>query len=233
MTDKYAHLLAVIPMVFYIFRALIDFIYISFIALAIIAGLIFLQRSSPLWHKVLLLFLVVTFLNETICFFLKKELISTIVYYNGYYYFRFPILAWVYFDAIKQNKLSAPFFKSFIVISFVMLIFNTFYYPNFFVLHTNYLLTGGLFIVFSSLIYLYSLIKTEPIVNPLTKPFFWISSGFLLYFLGVIPFLGVINLLSTKSFAIASQQFIISKSLSIVLYSLISFGFYLEWKQKK
>jgi hypothetical protein len=212
---------------------LIDFIYISVLGVAFVVGLIFFKKSNPLWCVLLIIFLGVTLVNEITCYFLKRELINTIVYYNIYYYFRFPILGFIYFDATRRSHFSRYFFKIFIVISISFLIINIYKYHTFSRLHTNYLLAGGLFIITFSLFYLYRLIKSDLLTNPLITPFFWVCIGFLLYFLGILPFLGVINILAKKSMVIASQQLVISKSLSIVLYSLISFGFYLQWRQTR
>jgi hypothetical protein len=192
-----------------------------------------LKKTSPLWYKLLLPFLFITLTNETFCYFLKKDLINTTLYYNIYYYFRFPILGFIYYDAMKQKNFLALLLKIFLVISVFFLIGNISAYKTLHKLHTNYLLAGGLFIILLSLIYLYQLLKAEILVNPLLTPFFWVSTGFLLYFLGIIPFIGVLNILTKKSLVIATQQFIISKSLSIVLYTLISFSFYLQWKRTK
>jgi hypothetical protein len=196
-------------------------------------GLLFLRKASPLWYKLMLPFLLLTFANELVCYFLKRDLVNTTLYYNIYYYFRFPILGVVYYDAMKRSKFSGHLLKGFVVISICFFVFNIHAYKSLWKLHTNYLLTGGLFIIVFSLIYLYHLIKSEVLVNPILTPFFWVSTGFLLYFLGIIPFIGVLKILTQKSLVIATQQFIISKSLSIVLYSLISFSFYLQWRQTK
>jgi hypothetical protein len=212
---------------------LIDFIYISFIGISLIVGLFFLKKTSPLWYLLLLVFLAVTLVNEITCYFFKKEMVNTIANYNIYYYFRFPILGFIYFDAMKRNRISNYLSKVFIFISLFFLAINIYNYHTFYKLHTNYLLAGGLFIIIFSLVYLYNLIRSDLLTNPLITPFFWISIGFLFYFLGILPSLGVIKILAKKSMAIASQQLVISKSLSIVLYSLISFGFYLQWKQTK
>jgi hypothetical protein len=212
---------------------LIDFIYISVIGISFIVGLLFFKRTSPLWNILLLPFLFITFANETLCYFLKNNLINTTLSYNLYYYFRFPLLGFVYYDAMNRNRLSSLILRWFLVVSAFFFVFNIYTYKTLFKLQTNYLLAGGLFIILFSLIYLYQLIKAEVLTNPIITPFFWVCMGFLLYFLGIIPFLGVLNILAKKSLVIAAQQFIISKSLSIVLYTLISFGFYLQWKQTK
>lgn len=212
---------------------MIDLIYISVIGISLIVGLTFLKKASPLWHVLLVIFLFITLTNEITCYFLKKELISTIPYYNIYYYFRFPILGFIYFDAMDRNKIAGYFIKIFIGLSIIFLIVNLYNYQTLYKLHTNYFLFGGVFIIIFSLFYLYQLLRSDTLTNPLITPFFWICIGFLLYFLGVLPFLGAINILAKKSLVIASQQLIISKSLSIILYSLISFGFYLQWKQTR
>ena len=195
-------------------------------------GILIYKKDNPLWSKLLLLFLIVTFFNESICYFLKQKLISTVPAYNIYYYFRFPILGWIYFEGMGKTKAASIILKIFLVLTLVLFALNIAIY-SLFRLHTSYLLAGGVFIIFFSLVYFYNMINCDNLMNPFISPFFWVGTGFFLYFLGVLPSLGVLNILTKKNFIIASQQLIMSKSLSIVLYSLISFGFYLQWKQQK
>ena len=212
--------------------SLIDFIYISFIAASVITGLLLVKKASPVWNKALVFFLMVTLFNEVLCYFLKKRAVNTIAFYNCYSYFRFPMLAWIYFDVLKKQRIQRPVFVSFLVLTVLLFIFNLFFYKSFFVLHSSYFLAGGIYVIILSLIYTYSLMDKDSLQNPLREPFFWISSGFLLYFLGALPFIGAIKLLTKYNTVLASQQLIITKSMSIVLYSLITIGFVLQWKKK-
>jgi hypothetical protein len=53
------------------------------------------------------------------------------------------------------------------------------------------------------------------------------------YFLGVIPFLGIINFLVKTDLILAAHQLIIAKTLSILLYSFIAIDYIIQWKQAR
>src|SRR4051794_21615749 len=96
---------------------MMDIIYMSFIGLSVLCGLIFLKKSSHIAYKLLLIFLIVTLSNEITCFFVKQNHDQTQVYYNIYYYFRFPFIG-LAFHTIFFNKNK---FISYFIISFYLL----------------------------------------------------------------------------------------------------------------
>jgi len=211
---------------------ILDIIYITLIFIAFFIGLILKKRSSQFAYKVLLLFLLVTFLNETICFFIKiKHLGSTYVFYNAYYYFRFPVLGWIYLSQFS-NKLQKSIIYIFFGISLLFFFRNSYLY-GFHELHSNYLLTGGFFAISLCLMFFYNILKNSKKKNPLTTAFFWVSTGLFFYFLGILPFFGVINLLLKKEIIFVTEYLVLIKSMSIFLYSLIIFDFYIQWKGSK
>jgi hypothetical protein len=212
---------------------ILDILYISFIFIIVIIGLIFTKKSSLFSYKLLLLFLIVTFLNESICFYIKiKHLGSTYIFYNFYYYFRFPLLGWM-FLFLLPNKVQKSIIYIFLALSFFLFLFNSFYLYGFNSLHSNYLLSGGVFIILLSLIHFYNILKNSKKKNPLTTPFFWVSTGLFFYFLGIQPFFGIINVLLKKDIIFVAEYLIIIKSLSIFLYTLIGIDFYFQWKNLK
>lgn len=211
---------------------MIDFIYISFIGLSIIVGLIFTRKSSQLSYKLLVGFLIITFCNEVLCYILKQNRINTHLFYNIYYYFRFPFLGLVFYKLLTEQKIIANFIQFFWIIS-ILLFFVCIYLYGIRKLHTIYLLSGGVFILLLCLSRFLTLLKNEEVTNPLRSPFFWISTGLFFYFLGVLPFLGVINFLVKQDIIFAGNQLVITKILSIFLYSLIALDYFIQWKQAK
>ena len=211
----------------------LDILYISFILIALVIGLTFTKKSSQFSFKLLVLFLIITFLNESVCFYIKiKTLGSTYIFYNFYYYFRFPILGWMLYYLL-QNNLQKKVVYIFMIVSFALFFFNSFYLYGFNALHSNYLLTGGIFIILLSLMHFYNILKNTKKKNPLTTPFFWISTGLFFYFLGILPFFGIINVLLKNDMIFVAEYLIIIKSLSIFLYTLIAIDFYIQWKNLK
>ncbi len=212
---------------------MLDLVYMSFIAASIVTGLVFLKASSHVSYKLLLVFLIVTLSNEVLCYFLKKALINTHFFYNLYYYFRFPFLGLIFYRLLYPNKFFVWFIVSFFILTVVLFFICLRLYGGLYKLHTIYLLSGGIFVIALCLLYLLSLLRSDEVINPLQTPFFWTSTGLLFYFLAVLPFLGVLNFLVKKDIIFASQYLILTKIMSLILYSLIAIDFYIQWKQVK
>lgn len=212
---------------------MMDYVYISFIAASLLIGLICTTRSSHISYKLLLIFLLVTLTNEITCFILKNNNISTYPLYNIYYYFRFPFLGLIFYKLYPTDKSIPLIVKLFWGLSIILLFVFLHQYGGIKKLHVNYLITGGIFIILLALLYFYVLFKSEEVTNSFRTRFFWISAGFFFFFLGTIPFFSILRPLVKKYPAFASNQLIITKLLSILLYSLIAIDYYIQWKQKK
>ena len=198
-----------------------------------IIGLVFTKKSSQFSYILLLVFLLITFINEAICLYIKNnQLGSTYIFYNFYYYFRFPIIGWMFLN-IFSNKLQKGFVYLFMLFSVILFFVNNFYLYGFYTLHSNYQFSGGIFIIIISLIHFYNILKNTKKKNPLTTPFFWVATGLFFYFLGTLPFFGILNFLLKKEIIFVSAYLIIIKSFSILLYSLIGIDFYIQWKYQR
>lgn len=212
---------------------MLDIIYIGVIFTAFTIGLIFTKKSSQFSYKLLLLFLLITFLNESICFYIKtNQLGSTYLFYNVYYYFRFPILALMFLKMFSK-QLQKVVVYLFLLFSIVLFFINSFYLYGFNSLHSNYQLLGGVFVIILCLIHFYNILKNTKKKNPLTTSFFWVATGLFFYFLGILPFYGIINLLLKKDIIFVAEYLATIKSLSIFLYTLIGLDFYIQWKHQK
>ncbi len=212
---------------------IVDILYIGWILIAFICGLIFIKKTSQFSYKLLLVFLIVTFLNESMCFYIKnKHLGNTYIFYNFYYYFRFPIIGWMFLN-VFFNKIQKVIIYLFLLFSFVLFFVDNFYLYGFYSLHSNYQLLGGIFIIIISLIHFYNILKNTEKNNPLTTPFFWVATGFFFYFLCTLPFFGILNFLLKKDIIFVGAYLIIIKSFSILLYSSIGIDFYIQWKYQK
>lgn len=211
----------------------LDFAYIGFIFFAIICGLIFTKKSSHISYKLLLVFLAVTFMNESICLYIKTNRIgSTYIYYNFYYYFRFPVLG-IMFLYLFQSKIQKIIIYFFWLLSIVLFLLNLFYLYGLHSLHSSYLLSGGIFTIVLCLIHFYNILKNSKKKNPLKTPFFAVAIGLFFFFLGMLPFFGIINLLLKKDIIFVSEYLVLIKALSIFLYSVIALDYFIQWKQLK
>ena len=171
------------------------------------------------------------------CYSLKQVGFKrTYVFYNIYYYFRFPMLGLIFQTILaKRNKPAVYFITGFYFISLLLFfIFYDLYGGLFKQVHTSYLLIGGVFVIINCLLLFYQSVKEEELMGPFSFPFFLCSVALFLYFLGILPFFGVINILVKKNYYTASfNPSLISRSLSIIIYSLISIDYFLQWKRMK
>ena len=212
---------------------ILDITYISIILFSLITGLIFTKKSSQFSYKFLLIFLTLTFFNESACLYIKtRQLGSTYIFYNFYYYFRFPILGYM-FLLLFENKFQKILVYFFLLLTAVLGCFNFFYWYGLNRLHSSYLLIGGIFTIILCLIHFYNILKKTKRENPLTAPFFGVAVGLFFFFLGILPFFGIINLLLKKDIIFVSEYLVLIKALSIFLYSLIGLDFFIQWKQLK
>ena len=67
--------------------------------------------------------------------------------------------------------------------------------------------------------------------NPLLQPFFWIATGFMFYFLGILPYMVLINYLVKNHMSIARNYYLIVKALNFVLYTLIAVDYIIQWRK--
>ncbi len=212
---------------------LLDILYIGLILIVFIIGLVFTKKSSQFSYKLLLLFLIVTFLNESICYYIKNTLHgSNNIFYNCYYYFRFPIIGFMFLN-LFSSKFQKRIIYLFLIFSFLLFFINNFYLYGFYLLHSNYQAAGSIFVIALSLIHFYNILQNTNKKNPLITPFFWVATGFFFYFLCTLPFLGILNFLLKNEIVFVGQYLIIVKSLSLLLYSSIGIDFYIQWKYQK
>ena len=230
---QFFNILPVFKITFHNKFMILDIIYISIILFSLIIGLIFTKKSSQFSYKLLLIFLTVTFLNESVCFYIKtKQLGSTYIFYNFYYYMRFPILGYM-FLLFFENRFHIILVYLFWLLSAGLGYYNFFYLYGLNRLHSNYLLAGGIFTIILCLTHFYNILKKSRRENPITAPFFGVAVGLFFFFLGMLPFFGIINLLLKKDIIFVSEYLVLIKALSIFLYSLIGLDFFIQWKQLK
>src|SRR5688572_8833837 len=155
----------------------LDLIYISWIGLIFLTGLIFTGRSSHISYKLLLFFLFITFANELTAYLLAKyKHANTHLLYNIYNYFRFPFLCFIFSKILPKEKPFTVLIKWFYYLVPVLMIV-CFVFNGLHKLHILYVTTGYVFLIFLCMGFFYTHIKKDEMQNPLLQPFFWIATG--------------------------------------------------------
>lgn len=213
---------------------MLNYIYLSFILMSIIAGLVFVKKQSQLAFKLLLIYIAITFCNEMYCYYLANLLVFTISFYNFFHYFRFIFLGCIFLCIFRQYRnLYKPIFLFFCGLTIFLFFYCYQKYNGFGALHTEYFFAGCCFIIFSCLLYLLDLYQRSDDLPLLDNVFLISTVALLIYFIGVMPFTGILNYIAKNNVNLAVYQKTISRSLSIVFYSLLAFDFYIQWKNLK
>ncbi len=203
------------------------------ISLAILIALFTTNRRTSKEFKILLFFLIATGLNTLVIRITSNHQIRNHFIQNIYNYIRFPLLAWAYFHFFKTRrsnwyKLSIAFW----LITPLILLYSLVDY-GWNTLHTPYMVAGSVFVIICALLYFFFLFNADNVLQPFRFPLFWSSVGLFFYFLSILPSFGMFNLLMADDLVLAKRVFILSNAMAIVMYSLISFDFLIQWKQQK
>lgn len=137
-------------------------------------------------------------------------------FYNIYTFFEFNFIALIYYQLFEKKP-------SINILKFLWIAFNIVYFSSFYFLHLKKYTVNIEGIVNSLFVILYfiELLNSEKVINYKKLLPFWISVGFLLFYLTSFPFF----LLSYIGVLIdAKQEFVILHSLIIVFHLCFIYG---------
>jgi hypothetical protein len=144
--------------------------------------------------------------------------------YNLYILIEFTFFNWLYYEAIFEKKLKR-------IIRVVSLLFpvlflvNEFWIQGFHIFNTYGYIVGALIVLVWVAMYFIQLLNRPLQPTALVQPLFWISTGLLFFYLGNIPFYGMINYLMEVYPDTLQRYFIIVHLLIMVKFILFGVGF--------
>jgi len=169
----------------------LDFIHYFELLIAVLA-IVYYKKYTSSFYKYFILYTCCAFLVEFIAeVFLKGT--NNWWLYNLYTFVEFNLVALIYYHLTKEKK-------SHRIIFYIVLLFNITYLISFiFIALQNYtpILLGVLVSVFIFL-YLKELLNSNKIVNFRKDISFWITIGFLIYYLATIPFFTLLFVVGMK-----------------------------------
>jgi hypothetical protein len=203
------------------------------IGIATVIGIVIAPKISTLPYKLLMVYLIITFINSTALNITGSMQIRNHFLVNIYIYLRFPLLAWIYYLLFKWQK-SKGYYLSVLLwlITPVFLIYGLVNLGGN-QLHTPYVVAGSAIIIVVILLYFYQLFKSEMLLSPLHYPLFLTSIGLFFFFLLLMPSRGIINFLITSNMVAGIQASIILQAYNCILYSLIGLDFLIVWKRAR
>ncbi|QXP72827.1 hypothetical protein H0I31_03770 [Tenacibaculum sp. AHE15PA] len=186
---------------------------------AILSIMFFLQTKKT-FAKWLALLLIITVIVESIgayCIITEKPVF---LHHQVYILLELIIIRKMYNGLIKDKawlKLSNFFLIAFLVIWFLILYRKNFFYTA--------IIIGAINIGLLVFLYLRELLLSDEILNYKKMLSFWVSVGFLVFYLPSIPFFSLVGYMKSR------DLFPVLNILIIIMNIIISFG--LIWSKKK
>lgn len=195
-----------------------------FIGLAAVISTRAFATSLPLPLKMLSRLCLITFAVE-LAGHLTRDQNNNFWIYNIFHVFYYIYLANIYYHTLTSEniKMVIPLFY---VTFLLFAIFNTLFLQGMHSLQTYTLVLGGSFMIFLAGAYFWELFTSTENESITRDPFFWFSFGYILYFGGTVPFLGMFNYLSNNFYEFTVFYYRnFSNAFSILLSILIMIGF--------
>lgn len=212
---------------------MLSYLYIFFIGGAVLAGMLVSEKKLHRAYRLFTIFLLVTLLNEVLCYYVKLAGYYTLWIYNLYYYFRVIFLAYIFQTLLPSGHWAIKYvIRPFYLVTLLLGI--TFYIKYDGIekqLHGLYFMVGGVFIIANCLILFYESLKRTEGASAWSQPFLISSVALFIYFLGILPFIGLINFLIKNHSSLSHYGGMIAQGLSVLIYSLISLDYYKQWTQ--
>lgn len=201
----------------------IDFAYIAILICAVI-GMVAWFRPSPFYLKLFPVFLLASFIIETIGWILSLKGRSNTLLYSIFYVFLFNFYFFVLYHIIHKAKAKNA-------IAVLMVIFtllataNFIFYQGLKHYHSLTYSIGSLCIVSVCAYYFLELFQLQHSVNLMREPGFWICSGLIFFFSCGFPIFGAVNIMNVLPKVLLNNLGILLNILNILLYTLFSIAF--------
>lgn len=188
-----------------------------------ITGTIFYKKFSSKFTAILLAYLWMICLTETLSSEVSKYGFTVNALYTLYTFFEFNLLFLMYLTLTKV-KTNQKLIKFFILITNTVFAFEIFKqginnWPSITTV------VGSVLISVILILYLKEFLYSDKILNYSRSLYFWVTLGSLVYYLGSIPFQAIINYLENR------DLYFLQISLAIFAQSCVIIGFL--WSKKE
>lgn len=144
--------------------------------------------------------------------------------YNSFTLVEFWIYGYYYTWLIRKLILRRILFV-FLVIFPIFWFITVFFQYGFFTWNSSVIVVGSFFSVVFAIMYYYQIITHTEILSLRSLPEFWIATGMLIFYLGSLPFFGMLNFLGRSHANIVLKLYAVLTVLNILMYSLFTYGF--------
>lgn len=166
-------------------------------ALGIVVALVY-RRSWPLHYRVLagfvLIYLVLDTTGSIMAAFYKR---NNLYLNNILYGVQFVAISYFYYHELK-NKTIRKMLLAFLIGFPILFVINSLLIQGFFTWQSYTLVLGASFTIAWTIAYLWQLYNSEETQSIFGDPVFWFSLSWLLYFIVMLPYGGMLNYLLEK-----------------------------------
>ncbi|CAM1360082.1 conserved membrane hypothetical protein [Tenacibaculum sediminilitoris] len=185
---------------------------IFFQFLSALISLIFVRKNRTVFLTLLSVFLVITASVEIYCFLLMEEEKPTFIIHHLYSLIEYSIIFFMYSSLINDKKwLVLP--KILIITAFLLWV-TVFFDKDCF---SRLVILGSVNVAVVVLLYLRELLLSDKILNYKRLLPFWVSVGFLVFYLPSIPFFSLLNYINTRGLFSILSVLIILMNLFIII----------------
>lgn len=213
------------------------YLYFEILSFLISTVLYYKKRNKLLLYFIPFLFLTVVIEVIGSGWVLTKWFSS----YRYAIYNIFTTIEFIFYSSVFYNQFRKEYFKKIVTFfipafTFLVIINLAFIQGLNKTFHTYTFLLGSFFVVVFCCCFFYESVLPERIDEQLSKqPFFWISSGLLIYYLGSVIINALFDYLTTNDMKIEGMRIygIINNSLNVILYTSFIISFFLCPDNKK
>jgi hypothetical protein len=182
-------------------------------------------KKRPLHLRFFSLFLLFTFLVDLGAWYIYKyERLSNQWLYNIAHVPVFEFFAWFFLQVIRSENIK-KLIRIFMYFFPVLAIGNILFGQGFYTFNTYTYIAGGVSAVSMAIAYFTQLLNPTEYFDISKDPVFWICTGIIFFYVGDIPYSGMINYLWYNHNTIAVNYRKILTILNILMFLLFSMAF--------
>ncbi|HXB91470.1 MAG TPA: hypothetical protein VNU72_04240 [Puia sp.] len=205
----------------------LNYVYITVILIAFISSLIAFRLDLPFHLKLFSCLLGLTFIIECFVALFERPIFhhrNNFWIYNSFGLVEFWLYGYFFYRIITVKALRKVIFL-FLLIFPIFWVITIFFLFGFNVWNSYVVIVGSFFSVIFAIMYYYQIITAKEIRSLRSMPEFWIATGLLIFYLGELPFFGVLNFLVSHDMLLTRSLLKVLKLLDTLMYGLFSYGF--------
>jgi hypothetical protein len=209
----------------------IIYVSLSAIVLGYISSLKAFRLDMPMVQRYFSLFLLFVFLGELFGIAWPRTLYSLAGYpqsnqwfYNVFHFLSYLFYLWLFYRVLETDKLKKTI-RTFAAVYILFALSNMIAVQGILILNTYTDLLACFIMVFLSLAYYYRLLHAPEIITLHRDFFFWVSTGLLIYHLGSMMGLFLINVMNAISNESARNIHLIIQLSAALMYINYSIAF--------